>query len=682
MRIQTFPAQWFALPLLLAGIGSGSAALLTGSVIGTPGSWNNSGNTITNVFDGNLGTFFDAPDPGDFDWAGLDFGPGAVDVITSIAYCPRSTFSGRMVGGVFQGANSADFSDAVNLFTLSSAPTEGVLTGQTINVGTPFRYARYLAPSQGWGNIAELQFFGYGPGVNLALAGTATASSTLNSGSGATNAVDGDPGTSWASAVSDPQWLYVDLGNAFPIGSVRLSWGSAYAKAFELDVSPNATAWSTVYSTSTGSGGTQTISLVTTNARYVRVYGTQQGNSSGYSLAELAVFSALTAPTITNLPATGIQSARAILNGEVVATGGETPSVKLYYGHNDGGTSPGAWENEVAVGPETGPFSLEVINLAANTTYYFAASASNSVGVSWATPSRSLTTPAPAVVATVTNLPAGDIQGSSATLGGQILATGGGGETPTVTIYYGPSDGGTSAGAWANNIYVGPQSGFFNVTVTGLTTNTHYFFTAAAVNSAGTTWATPSLSFTTLSVSALVSSLTWHYDNTRQGANTNETILTPANVKAASFGKLFSYTVDGHIYAQPLVMAGVNIPGKGTHDVVYVATQHNSIYAFDSDSNAGATGGLLWQTNFGTSAVTPNNDYGNRYGPYHDINPEVGITGTPVIDPAAGTMYLDVFTHEGTQYVHRLHALDVATGAERPYGSVVVTASVPGVGVG
>ncbi len=181
---------------------------------------------------------------------------------------------------------------------------------------------------------------------------------------------------------------------------------------------------------------------------------------------------------------------------------------------------------------------------------------------------------------------------------------------------------------------------------------------------------------------ALVSSLTWHYDNTRQGANTNETILTPANVNVGSFGKLFSYTLDGHVYAQPLILAGVSIPGKGVHNVVYVATQHNSVYAFDADSNAGATGGLLWHTNMGTSAVTPNNDYGNRYGPYHDINPEVGITGTPVIDPVSGTIYFDVFTHEGSQYFHRIHALDVATGAERSYAPVVVSASVPGVGVG
>ncbi len=180
----------------------------------------------------------------------------------------------------------------------------------------------------------------------------------------------------------------------------------------------------------------------------------------------------------------------------------------------------------------------------------------------------------------------------------------------------------------------------------------------------------------------LVPMLTYHNDNTRVGANTNESVLTPANVNVSSFGRLFTYTVDGHIYAQPLVMTNVNIPGKGIHNVVYVGTEHDTVYAFDADSNAGVTGGLLWQTNLGISAVTPNSDFGNRYGPYHDLNPEMGITGTPVIDPVSGTLYVDAFTHEGASYFHRIHALDITSGSERPFSPVLVTASVPGVGVG
>jgi len=180
----------------------------------------------------------------------------------------------------------------------------------------------------------------------------------------------------------------------------------------------------------------------------------------------------------------------------------------------------------------------------------------------------------------------------------------------------------------------------------------------------------------------LVSMLTYHNDNARDGANTNEIMLTPGNVNVTNFGRMFSYTVDGHIYAQPLVMPGVVIPSKGVHNVVYVATEHDSVYAFDADSNAGANGGLLWATNLGISAVMPNNDFGNRYGPYHDLVPEMGITGTPVIDPVSGTLYVDLFTHEGNNiYYHRIHALDITTGNERPYSPVLVAASVPGAGV-
>ena len=163
--------------------------------------------------------------------------------------------------------------------------------------------------------------------------------------------------------------------------------------------------------------------------------------------------------------------------------------------------------------------------------------------------------------------------------------------------------------------------------------------------------------------------------------NTNETVLTPGIVNSNGFGLLFSYPVDGQVYAQPLYVSGLAIPGRGIHNVIFVATQHNSVYAFDADSNTGTNGGLLWQVNLGPSAATPNNDFGNRYGPYHDIDPEVGITSTPVIDLASGTIYLDAFTHEGSSYFHRIHALDLFTGAEKPFSPVLVSASVPGTGV-
>jgi hypothetical protein len=135
---------------------------LTGTVIGTSGSYNNSGNTIQKVFDGDLTTYFDAP-AGNGDWAGLDL--GSAKVVTDVRFFPRATFAYRMNGGIFQGANVADFSTAVNLLTLTNTPPDSTLTAQAITNTTAFRYLRYLSPNGGWGNIAEAQF--YSPSAGL-----------------------------------------------------------------------------------------------------------------------------------------------------------------------------------------------------------------------------------------------------------------------------------------------------------------------------------------------------------------------------------------------------------------------------------------------------------------------------------------------------------------------------------
>ncbi len=188
-----------------------------------------------------------------------------------------------------------------------------------------------------------------------------------------------------------------------------------------------------------------------------------------------------------------------------------------------------------------------------------------------------------------------------------------------------------------------------------------------------------------LGVSALaqVSVLTYQYDVSRAGGNLQEVALTPANVNVNQFGKLFSYPVDGYVYAQPLYLPNVLIPGKGTHNVVYVVTEHDSVYAYDADSVGDGT--WLWAVNFlnpaGGVTSVPASDTG-----CDQIVPEIGITGTPVIDPKSGTIYLVAMTKEktgsATNYVHRLHALDVSTGLERPGSPVVIQASTPGTGDG
>ena len=188
-----------------------------------------------------------------------------------------------------------------------------------------------------------------------------------------------------------------------------------------------------------------------------------------------------------------------------------------------------------------------------------------------------------------------------------------------------------------------------------------------------------------LPLCAQVSVLTYQYDTSRAGANLNESVLTKANVMVNQFGKLFSYPVDGYIYGQPLYLPGVTVPQKGIHDAIYLATEHDSVYAFDADSNSGANSTPLWHVTF----INPS--AGVTTVPYQDtscsqIVPELGITSTPAIDPASGTIYVVAMTKETvgsvTTYVHRLHALDVATGAEKAGSPVAIQASVPGTGEG
>ena len=191
---------------------------------------------------------------------------------------------------------------------------------------------------------------------------------------------------------------------------------------------------------------------------------------------------------------------------------------------------------------------------------------------------------------------------------------------------------------------------------------------------------------------AQISVVTQHNDIARTGANTSETILTPANVNFRTFGKLFSQPVDGYVYAQPLYLPGVTMgagtPQAGTnHNVVFVVTENDSVYAFDADTNApAANASPLWHITLldaahgapaGARVVSSSTDIRQT-----DIVPLIGITSTPVIDPATGTIYVVGKTKEGTAYVQRLHALSITNGTEKFGGPVKLAASVPGNGNG
>lgn len=406
-------------------------------------------------------------------------------------------------------------------------------------------------------------------------------------------------------------------------------------------------------------------------------------NGSATSAANITVF-VPSAATVSNLPATSIQTTSATLNGQVVATGGDAPAVTLFYGPNDGGTNATAWSNNVPLGVQSGTFSQTVAALSPNTSYRFTARAVNSIGTTWAAPSLAFQT-LPINPALLTNLPATQVQADSATLNGQVLDTGN--EAPAVTIYYGPSNGGTNTSAWAQSASLGIQTGVFAQNVTGLSSNTTYYFAAQALNSAGGSWALPAGTFTTLATNpplpAAAAVLTQHNDNGRTGANLEEALLNTSNVNTNQFGLVAALPVDDQIYAQPLIMTNVSIVGKGIHNLVIVATVNDSVYAFDADDPSLTT--PYWQTSFlGPNARAPRNSdmTGACGGNYQDFSGNIGIVGTPVIDPVAGTIYLVARTLEnGSTFVQRLHALDVATGLDR-ITPTVITATYAGTGAG
>ncbi len=390
----------------------------------------------------------------------------------------------------------------------------------------------------------------------------------------------------------------------------------------------------------------------------------------------------VTLAVVTNLSATNVQATTVALRGQVISTGGNVPTVTIYYGPINGGTSAAAWANSIALGVRNGVFSQTVSNLAINASYYFTTKAVNVAGTTWASPSLSFATLTP-TPATLANLSASSITVNMATLGGEVTSTGG--DSPNLTLFYGLADGGTNASSWSHSIALGVQNGLFKTPVSGLSFNTTYYFTVQGTNLGGIGWAADSPSFTTLAtLPPPATVLNQHNDHNGSGANLGEYLLNVNNVNTNQFGLLYTRPVDDQIYAQPLIVTNVNLPGQGMHNVLYVCTVNNSIYAFDADDPTVTS--PYWQTNVtGLNAVPPSNTdmTGACGGNYKDFSGHIGIVGTPVIDPVARTIYFVARTKEaGTTYVQRLHALDIATGAPRANSPVVINGTYPGTGSG
>lgn len=279
--------------VLVAGIGlmvaplnsaHAAATLLSQGKTATASSTENGGTPASAAVDGNTGTRWSSAfsDP---QWIEVDLGQSAS--ISQVVLNWETAY-----GKAFQIQVSTDNTTWNSIYS-TTAGTGGV---QTLNVTGTGRYVRMYGTARGTGygySLWEFQVYGtVGSATcgttNAALNKPATASSTENGGTPASAAFDGNSGTRWSSAFADPQWIQVDLGSSQTICQVSLSWENAYGKAFQIQISDDATTWNSVYSTTTGTGGTQTLAVNGTG-RYVRMYGTARGTGYGYSLWEFAV---------------------------------------------------------------------------------------------------------------------------------------------------------------------------------------------------------------------------------------------------------------------------------------------------------------------------------------------------------------------------------------------------------
>ncbi|MEU2627520.1 discoidin domain-containing protein [Kitasatospora sp. NPDC007106] len=281
-------------------------ALLSGAVLALPGSAahaadtlisqgrtvtassvENGGTTAAYAVDGNTGTRWSSA-ASDQQWIQVDLGASAT--ISKVVLQWEAAY-----GKAYQIQTSADGSTWTTVYST----TTGAGGNETLNVTGTGRYVRMngVTRATGYGySLWEFQVYGSFGGTtpdtcattNAAQGKAATASSTENAGTPASAAVDGNTGTRWSSAAADPQWLQVDLGSVQQVCQVQLNWEAAYGKAYQIQTSADGSTWTTIYSTTTGAGGNETLN-VSGSGRYVRLYGTQRGTGYGYSLWEFAV---------------------------------------------------------------------------------------------------------------------------------------------------------------------------------------------------------------------------------------------------------------------------------------------------------------------------------------------------------------------------------------------------------
>ncbi len=314
---------------------SAASALLSQGKPVTASSVENAGTPASAAVDGNTGTRWSSAfsDP---QWLQVDL--GAIATVDQVVLIWEAAYA-----SAFQIQVSADATTWTSIYSTTS----GAGGTQTLAVNGTGRYVRMYGTTRAtpWGySLWEFQVYGTLGGTcgtaNAAQGRPATASSVENAGTPASAAFDGNTGTRWSSAFSDPQWVQVDLGGTVGICQVVLTWETAYATAFQIQVSADGATWTSIYSTSSGGGGTQTLN-VTGSGRYVRMYGTTRATQWGYSLWEFAVHTTGATPSPSPDPGSfwgdtsSIPPAQNVLMVKVLnRTNGHYPDSQVYWSFN------------------------------------------------------------------------------------------------------------------------------------------------------------------------------------------------------------------------------------------------------------------------------------------------------------------------------------------------------------
>lgn len=363
--------------------------------------------------------------------------------------------------------------------------------------------------------------------------------------------------------------------------------------------------------------------------------------------ATLTVNAAPVAPTITTQPANQTATAGQTATFSVVATG----TAPLSY----------QWrKNSANIGGATAASYTTPATTTADNNAKFDVIVTNSVS-SVTSAQANLTVNAVPVAPTITTQPANQTVTAGQTATFSVVATG------TAPLAYQWQKNGSDIPSATSASYTTPVT---------TTADSGALFRVMVSNTAGSvTSNSATLTVNPGTSNSTVDVITYHYDNGRSGQNLNETTLTPANVKSATFGKKGEFMVDGKVDAQPLYLSQVTIGGQ-KKNVLYVVTEHGSVYAFDADSINGSTSTFLWKVStLGTGETTSDNRGCGQ------VSPEIGITATPVIDRARNAIYVVAMSKNASgAYFQRILALNLSTGAELFGGPQNITATFPGTG--